>query len=121
VCSGTTGHAEALEVEFDPSQVSFPTLVEFFLRIHDASDINGQGPDRGTQYRSGVYFTSEEQHQQALQVLDQVGRDHYGPAGLTIATELVPAQKFWTAEEYHQRYLVKNPGGYECPTHYMRW
>ncbi|CDS11008.1 hypothetical protein LRAMOSA03272 [Lichtheimia ramosa] len=119
VCSGNTNHAEALEVTFDPERVSYASLVEFFYRMHDASMLNYQGPDVGTQYRSAIFYHSPEQKQVAEKVTQQVQENHY--KGKKIVTQIVPAGRFYDAEEYHQLYLEKNPSGYECPTHYLRW
>ncbi|ORZ15196.1 reductase [Absidia repens] len=119
VCTGTTDHAEALEITFDPAAVSYATLVEFFYCIHDPTTVNAQGPDRGSQYRSAIFYHSEEQKATAEQVTRQVQKDHY--KNNKIVTEIVPAGVFYDAETYHQLYLDKNPHGYECPTHYLRW
>ncbi|KAJ2964555.1 hypothetical protein NQZ79_g536 [Umbelopsis isabellina] len=119
VCGGDTEHAEAVEVTFDPSKVSYATLTEFFYKLHDPTTVNAQGPDRGSQYRSAIFYHSDEQKKIAEEVTADVQEKHY--KGKKIVTQLVPAGKFWTAEEYHQKYLDKNPGGYECPTHFLRW
>ncbi|KAG0736439.1 hypothetical protein G6F57_009052 [Rhizopus arrhizus] len=119
VCSGTTNHAEALEVEFNPKKVSYDTLVEFFYRMHDPTTANAQGPDVGTQYRSAIFYHSDEQKSIAERVTSEVQEKHY--KGRKIVTEIVPAGKFYDAETYHQEYLDKNPNGYECPTHFLRW
>ncbi|KAI8639533.1 hypothetical protein BD408DRAFT_349795 [Parasitella parasitica] len=119
VCSGLTQHAEALEISFDPNRVSFETLVKFFYRMHDPTTVNAQGPDRGTQYRSAIFYHSPEQKLTAEKVTKEVQEEHY--KGKKIVTEIIPAGVFYDAEAYHQEYLDKNPGGYECPTHYLRW
>lgn len=100
VCSGDTNHAEALEVTFDPKRVSYASLVEFFYRMHDASMLNYQGPDVGTQYRSAIFYHSPEQKQVAEEVTQQVQEKHY--KGKKIVTQIVPAVRFYDAEEYHQ-------------------
>lgn len=105
VCSGATGHAEAVRVVFDPSIVSFEELVRKFFALHDPTQVDRQGPDVGTQYRSGIFYTSDAQKEIAEQVLSEVALTHTQP----IATEIVPASTFWKAEEYHQRYFEKHP------------
>jgi peptide-methionine (S)-S-oxide reductase len=112
VCSGTTGHAEVVQVLFDPEQVAYAELLKRFWEGHDPTQGMRQGNDIGTQYRSGIYVTSETQRRQA-----EASRDAFQPA-LTargygpITTEIVAAPEFYYAEEYHQQYLAKNPGGY---------
>ncbi len=105
VCSDTTGHAEAVEVTFDPAQVSYDQLLEVFWNIHDPTQVNRQGPDVGSQYRSAIFFHSPEQEAAARaskKRLEQSGR-----LQRPIATEIVPAQEFWRAEEYHQQYFAR--------------
>jgi peptide-methionine (S)-S-oxide reductase len=105
VCTGTTGHAEAVEVEFDPARISFPQLLEVFWENHDPTTLNRQGPDMGTQYRSAVYYHDEAQkaEAQASKERRQASGKHRRP----IVTEISPASAFYRAEEYHQRYLSK--------------
>ena len=112
VCSGMTGHNEVVLVVFDPAKVTYDTLLQKFWQAHDPTQGMRQGNDVGTQYRSGIYYFSEEQQASALasrelyqQVLSQAGRG-------MITTEIVAAPEFYYAEEYHQQYLAKNPGGY---------
>ncbi|KAI9492197.1 hypothetical protein BDB00DRAFT_829634 [Zychaea mexicana] len=119
VCTGTTNHAEAVELTFDPKRTKYETLVEFFYKMHDPTTANAQGPDVGTQYRSVIFYHSPEQKEIAQRVTDEVQEKHYKDK--KIVTQLVPAGKFYDAEEYHQLYLDKNPTGYECPTHFLRW
>jgi peptide-methionine (S)-S-oxide reductase len=119
ICGGKTGHAEAAEITFDPSQVSYRQLIEFFYRTHDPTTLNRQGPDTGPQYRSAIYFHNEEQERVARAVTAEAGKQWWHNQG-PIVTEIAPAGKWWTAEEYHQKYLNRNPGGYECPSHYLR-
>lgn len=105
VCSDTTGHAEAVQIVFDPAQVSYEQLLEVFWNIHDPTQVNRQGPDIGSQYRSAIFYHSPEQEAAARASklrLEQAGRLHR-----PIATEIVPAQQFWRAEEYHQQYFAK--------------
>jgi peptide-methionine (S)-S-oxide reductase len=103
VCAGRTGHAEAVRVEFDEAQVSYERLLEMFWSIHDPTQVNRQGPDVGTQYRSAIFFTDAEQEAaaRASQAAVQARLDR------PVATEITPAAAFWRAEEYHQQYLAK--------------
>ncbi|KAI9317299.1 peptide methionine sulfoxide reductase MsrA [Dichotomocladium elegans] len=119
VCSGQTEHAEAVELTFDPECVSYATLVEFFYKMHDPTTANRQGPDVGSQYRSAIFYHSQQQKETAEKVTEQVQAEHY--PNKPIVTEIIPASIFYDAEAYHQLYLEKNPGGYECPTHFLRW
>jgi len=105
VCTGRTGHAEVVEVEFDPSRVSYDDLLDVFFRIHDPTTLNRQGPDIGTQYRSAIFFHGPEQEAEARASLA-----HLRAAGKfkrDIVTEISPAGEFYRAEEYHQKYLEK--------------
>ena len=104
VCSGTTGHAEAVEVTFDPSEVSYGELVDKFWELHDPTQVNRQGWDVGTQYRSAIFTHSPEQAEVAAESKARAQARLPRP----IATEIVAAPAFWPAEEYHQQYLVKN-------------
>jgi peptide-methionine (S)-S-oxide reductase len=104
VCSGTTGHAEAVEVTFDPSEISFAELVDTFWELHDPTQVNRQGWDVGSQYRSAIFTHSPEQAEIAAASKASAQTRFPRP----IATEIVPATTFWPAEEYHQQYLVKN-------------
>ncbi|KAI9802466.1 MAG: hypothetical protein M1825_002851 [Sarcosagium campestre] len=117
VCSGKTGHAEALQVVYDPAKVSYRQLIEFFYRMHDPTTRNRQGPDTGTQYRSAIFFHDDEQERVAKDVTEKVQKAWWKG---TIATEIVPAGEWYDAESYHQLYLDNNPGGYECPSHFLR-
>ena len=105
VCSGSTGHAEAVEVEFDPSVVSYPKLLEVFWSIHDPTSLNRQGPDTGEQYRSAIFYHTPEQEAQARASKQKLEKS--GVCKKPIVTEIVPASEFYRAEEYHQRYLKK--------------
>lgn len=109
VCTGLTGHAEALEVTFDPEIVSFETLAKLFFEIHDPTQKMGQGPDRGTQYRSALFYLTEAQHRISEKLIQQLKK-----RGMQIATELTPASTFYPAEEYHQRYYDKTGGTPYC-------
>lgn len=117
ICTGSTGHAEAIRVTFDPTRLSFAELLErWFFRMHDPTTPNRQGNDVGTQYRSAIFHASEEQRRVAEEVRAKVGAS--GRWKSPIVTEIVPAGPFYPAEDYHQDYLEKNPGGYTC--HYVR-
>ena len=104
VCTGTTGHAEAVEVTFDPDEVSYADLVDRFWSVHDPTQVNRQGWDVGTQYRSAIFTHSPEQAEIAAESKART----QARIGRPIATEITPASTFWPAEEYHQQYLVKN-------------
>ncbi|CCV00020.1 unnamed protein product [Malassezia sympodialis ATCC 42132] len=123
VCTGKTGHAEAAQVVFDPAQVSYAELVEFFYRTHDPTQVNGQGPDIGTQYRSALFPHTDEQERTAKRVTEEVQAKHFQPKGSQIATQIerLPVEDFFVAEDYHQAYLINNPSGYHCPTHRLWW
>jgi peptide-methionine (S)-S-oxide reductase len=105
VCTGTTGHAEAIEVTFDTAVISYATLLEVFWRIHNPTTLNRQGPDMGTQYRSAIFYHSDEQREQALASKNALDNSHYYPQ--PTVTEITAASEFFPAEEYHQCYLEK--------------
>ena len=105
VCTGRTGHAESVEVEFDPAKVSYGQLLDVFWENHDPTTLNRQGPDVGTQYRSAVFFHDEAQRKEAEASKERLEKS--GRYRRPIVTEIAPAQTFWRAEEYHQRYLEK--------------
>jgi len=112
VCSGYTGHNEVVFVVYDPRAVSYLQLLKLFWESHDPTQGMRQGNDRGTQYRSGIYFYSEEQQQQADQTKQTFQQGLLNAGFGLITTEIIPATMFYHAEEYHQQYLAKNPGGY---------
>jgi peptide methionine sulfoxide reductase msrA/msrB len=114
--TGTTGHAESIRVVFDPERISYEALLGFFFRMHDPTTRNRQGNDIGSQYRSAIFFTSDDQKRTAERVKAAVAAS--GKWHRPIVTEIVPASTFYSAEEYHQDYLVKHPGGYTC--HFLR-
>ena len=116
VRTGSTGHAESIQITFDPQQVSFDEILALFFRMHDPTTRNRQGNDVGSQYRSAIFYHSEEQRETAERVKKEV--DASGKWSRPIVTEIVPAGPFWSAEGYHQDYLVKNPNGYTC--HFLR-
>ena len=105
VCTGQTGHAEVVEVEYDAAQIDFATLMSCFFEWHDPTQINRQGPDIGTQYRTAIFPQNDEQRTQAQKKIDQLNQSdgHSKPIATTIET----ADKFWPAEDYHQHYLDK--------------
>lgn len=104
VCSGATGHAEVVEVEYDADKVSYEELLEVFWNEHDPTQVNRQGPDVGTQYRSAIFYTSPEQEAAARASKEKAQERFRKP----IATEVAPASEFYRAEDYHQRYFEKN-------------
>ena len=104
VCSDRTGHAEAAEMTFDPTQISYDRMLEIFWKIHDPTQVNRQGPDVGSQYRSAIFFHSPEQERAARASLER----EQARLGKPIATQIVAAQPFWRAEEYHQRYFERH-------------
>jgi peptide-methionine (S)-S-oxide reductase len=106
VCTGTTGHAEAVEVTYDPSKVSYDALVRRFFAIHDPTQMNRQGPDVGEQYRSVIFYHSPEQQAVAERITKEL-QPQFLPR--TIATSIEPVKTFWRAEEYHQNYAVTHP------------
>jgi peptide methionine sulfoxide reductase msrA/msrB len=117
VSTGRTGHAESVRIVFDPKKLSFEALLEnWFFKMHDPTTLNRQGNDRGTQYRSAIFYTSPEQKLVAERVKKRV--DDSGKWGAPVVTEITAAGPFTPAEGYHQDYLQKNPGGYTC--HFMR-
>lgn len=105
-------HAEAIEVVYDPSKTNFRNLLEFFFQIHDPTTKNRQGNDRGSSYRSAIYFTSEEQKLIALDTIEDVNESGLWPG--KVVTEVEPVGDFWEAEAEHQDYLLRTPGGYTC-------
>jgi peptide-methionine (S)-S-oxide reductase len=114
VCSGRTGHAEAVEVTYDPAKVSYEELLNAFWNMHDPTTLNRQGPDHGHQYRSAIFFNSPEQERIAIESKERAQAYFDRP----IVTEVVPLTKFWPAEDYHQRYFEKHSGHYSC--HFIR-
>ena len=113
VCTGRTGHAEAMQVEYDPAQVSYERLLDVFWANHDPTTLNRQGPDVGTQYRSAIFFHSPEQQASAIASRERLQGG--GRFRRPIVTEITPAATFYRAEEYHQRYLEKR-GASSCHT-----
>ena len=112
VCSGTTGHAEAVEITFDPQVVSYEDLLNIFFTIHDPTTLNRQGADMGTQYRSAIFYHDETQRTVAERVIARLTADEVWAA--PIVTEVVPAAEFYPAEDYHQDYFERNPAQPYC-------
>ena len=112
VCSGATGHAEAVQLTFDPEQVSYRQLLDLFFTMHDPTTLNRQGPDTGTQYRSAVFHHDEEQRSTAEEVVADFTERRVWPA--PIVTELQPLDVFYDAEDYHQQYFRNNPSAGYC-------
>ena len=109
VCRGTTGHAETLEVVYDPSVTSFEELAKLFFETHDPTQLNRQGPDIGQQYRSAIFYTDDQQKETAEKLINILKEKDY-----KVVTEVIKADKFWEAEEYHQLYYDKNNGKPYC-------
>lgn len=110
------GHAEAIEIIFDPAMTSYRTMLEFFFQIHDPTTLNRQGNDRGTSYRSAIFYTSDEQKKIAEDTIADVEASGLWPG--KVVTEVAPAREFWEAEPEHQDYLERYPDGYTC--HFIR-
>ena|GEM_PF-6645832 len=115
VCGGGTGHAEAVLIEYDPELVSYRDLARFFFEIHDPTQLGYQGPDIGAQYRSAVFYFGEDQ-EKTIRAIIEFLRSH----GLNVVTEVVPAGKFYQAEDYHQHYFTKNPSRRQFTCHNRR-
>jgi peptide-methionine (S)-S-oxide reductase len=110
VCNGTTGHAEVVQITFDPRTISYGDLLDVFFTIHDPTTLNRQGGDVGTQYRSAIFYHSDEQKQAAEKAVREIAPVWDDP----IVTEIVPLDRFWPAENYHQRYFENNPNQPYC-------
>lgn len=113
---GTTNHAESVQVEFDSTKLSYEDLLGFFFRMHDPTTLNQQGNDKGTQYRSAIFYHSPAQKSTAEKVIQKI--EAAKKWSRPIVTQVIEASKFYPAEDYHQDYLKKNPGGYTC--HWLR-
>lgn len=116
VKKGSTGHAEAIEIIFDSQKINFEDILRYFFKLHDPTTANRQGNDVGSQYRSAIFYHDSDQKNKAENIKREV--EAAGFWKKPIVTEIVPAVKFYSAEEYHQDYLQKNPGGYTC--HFVR-
>ncbi len=112
ICTGRSGHAEGLEITFDPERIGYRNVLELFFQIHDPTTENRQGNDTGSQYRSAIFYASEEQERIARETIADVEASGLWPG--RVVTEVVPVSEFWEAEEAHQDYLQKHPGGYTC-------
>lgn len=110
VCSGDTGHVEAVQIEFDPAVISYKEIVDYFWVAHDPTTLNRQGNDSGTQYRSGIYYTNDDQKKIAEESMKAAQKDWDHP----IVTEILPLKKFYPAEDYHQDYFANNPNQGYC-------
>ena len=108
VCSGKTGHAEVVQVTYDPHVTGYDALLDLFWRMHDPTQLNRQGPDVGTQYRSAIFYHTPEQAEQARRSKERL--ETAGKYGRPVVTQIEPASAFFPAEDYHQRYLEKNGG-----------
>lgn len=111
------GHAEAVRIEFDPSKTSFKNVLDYFFQVHDPTTVNRQGNDVGTSYRSAIFYADDEQKREAEAFIALVNASKRWPS--PVVTSLEPLGAFYPAEEYHQDYLQKNPGGYTC--HFPRF
>ena len=109
VCSGVTGHAEVVEIDYDENVISYDDLLEIFFNIHDPTQLNRQGNDVGTQYRSIILYLNEEQKQKALKKIEELRKK-----GINVVTEVKPLEVFYPAEEYHQNYFYNNPQNPYC-------
>lgn len=112
VCTGTTGHAEVVQIEFDPDEITYQDILDIFFTIHDPTTLNRQGPDTGTQYRSAIFYHSPEQKEIAESTIREV--DEEGAWDDPVVTEVVPLDTFYPAEEYHQQYFRRNPNQGYC-------
>lgn len=110
VCSGTTGHAEVIRLEFDPGTVSYAELIDLFFRAHDPTTLNRQGHDVGTQYRSVVFYANAEQKQLTEKAMEQAAKQYGSP----VVTQLLPEPEFYPAESYHHDYYANNPNAGYC-------
>ncbi len=111
------GHAETLEISYDDKQTNYDNILDFFFRVHDPTTVNQQGNDHGESYRSAIFYQSENEKQAAQNFIEKVNASKRWL--YPVVTTLEPFTKFWSAEDYHQDYLQKNPGGYTC--HYLRF
>ena len=112
VCTGRTGHAEVVKLQFDPAQISLREILEIFFVVHDATQLNRQGNDVGTQYRSGIYYTDARQKEVADDLIREMSQDKI--LGAPIVTEVLPLANYWPAEDYHQDYFANNPSQGYC-------
>lgn len=116
VKTGATGHAESIRITFDPAKTSYRNLLEFFFQIHDPTTSNRQGNDVGSQYRSAIFYLNANQKSEAEKIITEIDASGVWPG--KVVTEIVPAGRWWDAEDFHQDYLDKYPEGYTC--HFIR-
>ncbi len=112
VCKGDTGHAEVVQVTFDPAKIQYREILEIFFALHDPTQLNRQGNDVGTQYRSAVFYHDDEQRHQAEAIIEEIIRDEIWPD--PVVTEVTPLTDFYPAEDYHQNYFKNNPQNQYC-------
>ncbi len=112
VCTGRTGHNEVVKLQFDPAQISLREILEIFFVVHDATQLNRQGNDVGTQYRSGIYYSDARQKEVADELIREMSQDK--TLGAPIVTEVLPLANYWPAEDYHQDYFANNPNQGYC-------
>lgn len=118
VCLGSTNFVESIQISYEPEQVPLKDLLDIFFRMHDATTFNSQGPDVGTQYRSAILYHRSEDKLVVGQARDEAQKKWYPKH--QISTIIEPINVWYDAEDYHQEYLDKNPGGYACPSHFIR-
>mgnify|MGYP003422972772 FL=1 len=111
------GHAEAVEITYDPEKTSYKNILDFFFQIHNPTTLNRQGNDRGTSYRSAIFYANDEEKAVAEEIINIVNKSARWPD--PVVTTLEPYTPFWSAEDYHQDYLERNPGGYTCHSIYF--
>jgi len=116
VCGGDTGHREAIEIEFDPEKTTYEALAKLFFETHNFSQVGGQGPDIGHQYTSAIYYTTDEQRDIAEKLIDDLESK-----GVVVTTEVLPAEPFYPAEDYHQKYYEKTGGAPYCHVYIKRF
>jgi peptide-methionine (S)-S-oxide reductase len=105
ICSDKTGHAEAVQIEYDPEQITYRKILEIFFSLHDPTQLNRQGPDEGTQYRSVIFYATEEERAEAIKFIEEITAS--GIYRFPVVTEVIPTETFWPAEEHHQSYYMK--------------
>ena len=118
VCSGSTEFVEAVQLSYEPENLQLEAILDIFFRMHDPTTVNSQGPDKGTQYRSAIMTHDDKDNKVAWEIKQKMQAEWY--PGHQIVTIIEPIKVRHDAENYHQQYLAKNPGGYDCPTHFIR-
>ncbi|OGN95657.1 MAG: peptide-methionine (S)-S-oxide reductase [Chloroflexi bacterium RBG_13_51_36] len=114
VCTGSTGHAEAVQITFNPTRISYREILEIFFSVHDPTTLNRQGPDKGTQYRSAIFYHNEQQKTIAKELIEELNGAHLWKE--PIVTQLAPLDKFYRAEDYHHEYFLRHPEQAYCQT-----